>query len=124
MPIHEAADKALKAFQEEFMPAETFSEFLDAAGQCQGFSSSQTIVGLAVAFIFVRGEKQARTSLWVTSRRSGGAVCLPAHWLTRCSRDVGLRSAQALCPSRTCFRGTQGSRCEVELLLSPFYKVG
>ncbi|EQB78628.1 E3 ubiquitin-protein ligase UBR4 [Camelus ferus] len=32
MPIHEAADKALKAFQEEFMPVETFSEFLDAAG--------------------------------------------------------------------------------------------
>lgn len=25
MPIHEAADKALKAFQEEFMPVETFS---------------------------------------------------------------------------------------------------
>ncbi|XP_059232403.1 E3 ubiquitin-protein ligase UBR4 isoform X2 [Mustela nigripes] len=32
MPIHEAADKALKTFQEEFMPVETFSEFLDAAG--------------------------------------------------------------------------------------------
>ena len=45
MPIHEAADKALKAFQEEFMPVETFSEFLDAAGQCQGFSSSQTVGG-------------------------------------------------------------------------------
>lgn len=34
MPIYEAADKALKTFQEEFMPVETFSEFLDAAGQC------------------------------------------------------------------------------------------
>ncbi|KAL1766083.1 UBR4 [Sigmodon hispidus] len=32
MPIYEAADKALKTFQEEFMPVETFSEFLDAAG--------------------------------------------------------------------------------------------
>ena len=32
MPIHEAADKALKTFQEEFMPVETFSEFLDVAG--------------------------------------------------------------------------------------------
>ncbi|PKU31124.1 e3 ubiquitin-protein ligase ubr4 [Limosa lapponica baueri] len=31
MPIHEAADKALKTFQEEFMPVETFSEFLDVA---------------------------------------------------------------------------------------------
>lgn len=34
MPIHEAADKALKTFQEEFMPVETFSEFLDVAGEC------------------------------------------------------------------------------------------
>lgn len=33
MPIHEAADKALKTFQEEFMPVETFSEFLDVAGK-------------------------------------------------------------------------------------------
>ncbi|KAM6434914.1 E3 ubiquitin-protein ligase UBR4 isoform 2-T2 [Liasis olivaceus] len=32
MPIYEAADRALKSFQEEFMPAETFSEFLDVAG--------------------------------------------------------------------------------------------
>ncbi|XP_063173479.1 E3 ubiquitin-protein ligase UBR4 [Candoia aspera] len=32
MPIHEAADRALKSFQEEFMPAETFLEFLDVAG--------------------------------------------------------------------------------------------
>lgn len=32
MPIYEAADKALRAFQEEFMPVETFSEFLDVAG--------------------------------------------------------------------------------------------
>lgn len=37
MPIYEAADRALKTFQEEFMPVETFSEFLDAAGQCRGF---------------------------------------------------------------------------------------
>uniref|UniRef100_A0A4X2KYM1 UBR-type domain-containing protein n=1 Tax=Vombatus ursinus TaxID=29139 RepID=A0A4X2KYM1_VOMUR len=32
MPIYEAADKALKTFQEEFMPVETFSEFVDVAG--------------------------------------------------------------------------------------------
>ncbi|XP_064028194.1 E3 ubiquitin-protein ligase UBR4 isoform X5 [Pogoniulus pusillus] len=32
MPIHEVADKALKTFQEEFMPVETFAEFLDVAG--------------------------------------------------------------------------------------------
>ncbi|XP_068018818.1 LOW QUALITY PROTEIN: E3 ubiquitin-protein ligase UBR4 [Melanerpes formicivorus] len=32
MPIHEAADRALKTFQEEFMPVETFAEFLDVAG--------------------------------------------------------------------------------------------
>lgn len=38
MPICEAADKALKTFQEEFMPVETFAEFLDVAGQCQGFA--------------------------------------------------------------------------------------
>lgn len=37
MPIYEAADKALKTFQEEFMPVETFSEFLDAAGQLSAF---------------------------------------------------------------------------------------
>lgn len=60
MPICEAADKALKTFQEEFMPVETFSEFLDVAGQCQGFtfrrSSATTALlvlgGLAVAFTF------------------------------------------------------------------------
>lgn len=49
MPIHEAADKALKAFQEEFMPVETFSEFLDAAGQCQGCSSFTDLLGKAQA---------------------------------------------------------------------------
>ncbi|EPQ18169.1 E3 ubiquitin-protein ligase UBR4 [Myotis brandtii] len=32
MPICEAADKVLKTFQEEFMPVETFLEFLDVAG--------------------------------------------------------------------------------------------
>ncbi|XP_069096233.1 E3 ubiquitin-protein ligase UBR4 isoform X5 [Pleurodeles waltl] len=32
MPIYEAADKALKTFQDEFMPVESISEFLDAAG--------------------------------------------------------------------------------------------
>ncbi|KAF3820259.1 hypothetical protein GH733_015768 [Mirounga leonina] len=42
MPIYEAADKALKTFQEEFMPVETFSEFVDAAGQCQGFISQRS----------------------------------------------------------------------------------
>nr|XP_033777630.1 E3 ubiquitin-protein ligase UBR4 isoform X4 [Geotrypetes seraphini] len=31
MPIYEAADKALKTFQDEYMPVETFSEFLDVA---------------------------------------------------------------------------------------------
>ncbi|XP_063293132.1 E3 ubiquitin-protein ligase UBR4 isoform X8 [Pelobates fuscus] len=32
MPIYEAADKALKTFQDEFMPIESFSEFVDVAG--------------------------------------------------------------------------------------------
>ncbi|XP_058849008.1 E3 ubiquitin-protein ligase UBR4 isoform X2 [Acipenser ruthenus] len=32
MPIYEESDKALKTFQEEFMPAESFSEFLDVVG--------------------------------------------------------------------------------------------
>ncbi|KAG8431951.1 hypothetical protein GDO86_019058 [Hymenochirus boettgeri] len=32
MPIYEAADRALKTFQEEFMPVESFSEFIDVAG--------------------------------------------------------------------------------------------
>lgn len=32
MPVYEAADKALETFQEEFVPVETFSEFLDVAG--------------------------------------------------------------------------------------------
>ncbi|XP_072282665.1 E3 ubiquitin-protein ligase UBR4 isoform X6 [Pyxicephalus adspersus] len=32
MPIYEAADKALKTFQDEFMPVESFSEFIDVAG--------------------------------------------------------------------------------------------
>uniref|UniRef100_A0A8C5WBA2 Ubiquitin protein ligase E3 component n-recognin 4 n=1 Tax=Leptobrachium leishanense TaxID=445787 RepID=A0A8C5WBA2_9ANUR len=34
MPIYEGADKALKTFQEEFMPIESFSEFVDVAGLC------------------------------------------------------------------------------------------
>lgn len=42
MPICEAADKVLKTFQEEFMPVETFSEFLDVAGQCQGSVSQRS----------------------------------------------------------------------------------
>ncbi|XP_069598111.1 E3 ubiquitin-protein ligase UBR4 isoform X6 [Ranitomeya imitator] len=32
MPIYEAADRALKTFQDEFMPVESFSEFMDVAG--------------------------------------------------------------------------------------------
>uniref|UniRef100_A0A4W3HBC8 Ubiquitin protein ligase E3 component n-recognin 4 n=1 Tax=Callorhinchus milii TaxID=7868 RepID=A0A4W3HBC8_CALMI len=32
MPIYEATDRCLKTFQDEFMPAESFSEFLDVAG--------------------------------------------------------------------------------------------
>lgn len=32
MPIYEAADRALKTFQDEFMPVETVSEFMDVAG--------------------------------------------------------------------------------------------
>ncbi|XP_075046927.1 E3 ubiquitin-protein ligase UBR4 isoform X4 [Mixophyes fleayi] len=32
MPIYESADKALKTFQDEFMPVESFSEFMDVAG--------------------------------------------------------------------------------------------
>ncbi|KAM8927577.1 E3 ubiquitin-protein ligase UBR4 isoform 2-T2 [Pelodytes ibericus] len=32
MPIYEAADKALKTFQDEYMSIECFSEFIDAAG--------------------------------------------------------------------------------------------
>ncbi|XP_069467171.1 E3 ubiquitin-protein ligase UBR4 isoform X2 [Ambystoma mexicanum] len=32
MPIYEACDKALKTFQDEFMPVDSMSEFLDAAG--------------------------------------------------------------------------------------------
>lgn len=59
MPIYEAADKALKTFQEEFMPVETFSEFLDVAGQCEGFTLQRAsaarpisvLVGLARVFI-------------------------------------------------------------------------
>ncbi|MGH0168045.1 UNVERIFIED_CONTAM: hypothetical protein FKN15_073672 [Acipenser sinensis] len=33
MPIYEESDKALKTFQEEFMPAESFSEFLDVVAK-------------------------------------------------------------------------------------------
>ncbi|XP_078094991.1 E3 ubiquitin-protein ligase UBR4 isoform X5 [Mustelus asterias] len=32
MPIYEATDRSLKTFQDEFMPAESFAEFLDVAG--------------------------------------------------------------------------------------------
>ncbi|XP_039612074.1 E3 ubiquitin-protein ligase UBR4 isoform X4 [Polypterus senegalus] len=32
MPIYEASERALKAFQDELMPAESFSEFLDVVG--------------------------------------------------------------------------------------------
>ncbi|KAM9298998.1 E3 ubiquitin-protein ligase UBR4 [Gastrophryne carolinensis] len=32
MPIYEAADRALKTFQDDFMPIESFSEFVDVAG--------------------------------------------------------------------------------------------
>lgn len=48
MPIYEAADRALKTFQEEFMPVETFSEFLDVAGQCQGVVFQRSVAGLLV----------------------------------------------------------------------------
>ena len=79
MPIYEAADKALKTFQEEFMPVETFSEFLDAAGQCQDFLSQKSstakpmsvLEGPVLASVFTAEGTQARTSLSVTAKRSG-----------------------------------------------------
>lgn len=60
MPIHEAADKALKTFQEEFMPVETFSEFLDVAGKH------------ALCFPFYRLPYATRDSRQQHSRRSNG----------------------------------------------------
>ena len=33
MPIYEASDRVLRTFQDELMPAESFSEFLDVVGQ-------------------------------------------------------------------------------------------
>ncbi|KAF7239331.1 E3 ubiquitin-protein ligase UBR4 [Varanus komodoensis] len=44
MPIYEAADKALKTFQEEFMPVETFSEFLDVAGLLSEISDADVFL--------------------------------------------------------------------------------
>ncbi|GAA6087838.1 E3 ubiquitin-protein ligase UBR4 isoform X1, partial [Tachysurus ichikawai] len=32
MPIYEASERVLRAFQDELMPAESFSEFLDVVG--------------------------------------------------------------------------------------------
>lgn len=63
----------------------------------KGFHLSQTIEGLAVAFIFIRREEQARASLWATLTRPRRGVCLPGRWLRRCSCGMGLTSAQALC---------------------------
>ena len=37
MPIYEASERVLRAFQDELMPAESFSEFLDVVGlYCTG----------------------------------------------------------------------------------------
>lgn len=33
MPIYEASERVLRSFQDELMPAESFSEFLDVVGQ-------------------------------------------------------------------------------------------
>lgn len=34
MPIYEASERVLRAFQDELMPAESLSEFFDVVGQC------------------------------------------------------------------------------------------
>lgn len=34
MPIYEASERVLRAFQDELMPAESFSEFMDVVGEC------------------------------------------------------------------------------------------
>ena len=75
MPIHEAADKALKAFQEEFMPVETFSEFLDAAGQCQGFSSFTDLSGAGHCFHLHAQEKNRREPACGPPPRGLGEMC-------------------------------------------------
>lgn len=88
MPIYEAADKALKTFQEEFMPVETFSEFLDAAGQCQGFIFQRSPAaepmcatgGLVLACIFTAAELLGRTSLLVPPTRSAREMGTPGPW--------------------------------------------
>lgn len=33
MPIYEASERVLRAFQDELMPAESLSEFFDVVGQ-------------------------------------------------------------------------------------------
>lgn len=35
MPIYEALERVLRAFQDELMPAESLSEFFDVVGQCE-----------------------------------------------------------------------------------------
>ena len=48
MPIFEASERVLRAFQDELMPAESFSEFLDVVGACSHLHTCKLCDGWTV----------------------------------------------------------------------------
>lgn len=47
MPIYEASERVLRAFQDELMPAESFSEYLDVVGVCSHLHTCMPIFTLS-----------------------------------------------------------------------------
>lgn len=48
MPIYEASERVLRAFQDELMPADSFAEFLDVVG---GWKDIHSLIGWLIAKI-------------------------------------------------------------------------
>lgn len=55
MPIYEASERVLRSFQDELMPAESFSEFLDVVGQTffNTFLRSLTVNNVALQTLYI-----------------------------------------------------------------------
>lgn len=51
MPIYEASERVLRAFQDELMPADSFAEFLDVVGKGEDITHTFTPIGWLIASV-------------------------------------------------------------------------
>lgn len=53
MPIYEASERVLRAFQDELMPAESLSEIFDVVGQCANTACQRSLAATGAHLVQV-----------------------------------------------------------------------